>query len=107
MLIRYARISTDDQDEALQIDALVEAGCEQPHIYVDRGSGSIRERTSAGLAAARARALNGGRPRKRTERQIAIARRLYTERQHTVDEIVRIVGVSRRTIYRSLDQTAV
>ena len=39
----------------------------------------IRERTSAGLAAARSRGRNGGRPAKLTERQIAMARRLLSD----------------------------
>ena len=37
MLIGYARVSTDDQDLSLQIEALEEAGCER--IYKDRKSG--------------------------------------------------------------------
>ena len=36
MLIGYARISTDDQNLALQHDALAAAGCET--IYEDQGS---------------------------------------------------------------------
>ena len=42
MVIGYARVATDGQDESLQIDALEQAGCER--IYVDRASGAIRER---------------------------------------------------------------
>ena len=41
MVIGYARVSTDGQDESLQINALKESGCER--IY-DRASGAIRER---------------------------------------------------------------
>lgn len=42
MVIGYARVAIDGQDESLQIDALEQAGCER--IYVDRASGAIRER---------------------------------------------------------------
>jgi DNA invertase Pin-like site-specific DNA recombinase len=40
--IGYARVSTVDQDPALQIEALSQAGCER--IYKDKASGSIRDR---------------------------------------------------------------
>lgn len=42
MLIGYARVSTMDQNPALQIDALQAAGCEK--IYIEKASGSHRER---------------------------------------------------------------
>lgn len=41
-LIGYARISTTDQDTALQFDALERAGCEK--IYKDRASGARDDR---------------------------------------------------------------
>lgn len=42
MLIGYARVSTVDQNLALQRDALTEAGCE--HIYTEQLSGAVTER---------------------------------------------------------------
>jgi DNA invertase Pin-like site-specific DNA recombinase len=47
----------------------------------------IRERTQAGLAAARARARNGGRPTVMTPRKIARAHELYGQGNLTVAEI--------------------
>jgi DNA invertase Pin-like site-specific DNA recombinase len=179
----YARVSTSDQDAALQIDALNAAGCVR--VFVDTGSGSqanrpgltrlmeflrpgdtlavwrldrlgrsvqnlidelrnlegrqvgfrslqesidttspggrlvfhvfaalaeferdlIRERTVAGLAAPRARGRVGGRPTKLTTDQMATARQLYEQRHMTVTQIGQVLGVSRATVYRTLDKT--
>lgn len=62
----------------------------------------IRERTNAGLAAARARGRKGGRHPKVTPGKLATARKLYDERKHTMAEIAEIVGVARSTLYRAL-----
>lgn len=62
----------------------------------------IRERTQAGLAAARARGRNGGRPTVTTPRKIARARGLYSQGDLTVAEIAKSVGVSRASVYRYL-----
>ncbi len=43
MLIGYARVSTDDQNLDLQMDALTKAGCE--HILEDHQSGAKSERS--------------------------------------------------------------
>lgn len=179
----YARVSTSDQDAALQIDALNAAGCYR--LFVDTTSGAtehrpeldklldqlrpgdtfvvwrldrlgrslrhlidqvqalsdrgiefrslrenidtnspggrlvfhifgslaeferdlIRERTKAGLEAARARGRNGGRPSKLSDKDMKRARQLYAEQRLTVAEIGLKLGVSRTTIYRVLNGT--
>ncbi len=65
----------------------------------------IRERTQAGLNAARARGRKGGRPRKLTDRQIREVRRKYDSRSMTVDEIAKLMDVGRTTVYRALEET--
>lgn len=63
----------------------------------------IRERTQAGLAAARARGRHGGRPRVaslNTEKQIELARSLYENKATTVADICAMLKVSRATFYR-------
>lgn len=62
----------------------------------------IRERTVAGLAAARARGRAGGRPPVMTPEKIDVARAMYATRQHTLAKIAQTVGVSRATLYRHL-----
>jgi DNA invertase Pin-like site-specific DNA recombinase len=64
----------------------------------------IRERTLAGLDAARARGCTGGR-RKATEamrpEQLDRAKELYAARQHSVAEIMALTGFrSRATFYK-------
>jgi DNA invertase Pin-like site-specific DNA recombinase len=59
----------------------------------------IRERTTAGLMAARARGRRGGRPKALTGKQLSIAQDLY-EKQHPILEICRTLKVSKATLYR-------
>ncbi len=62
----------------------------------------IRERTMAGLESARARGRHGGRPKALDENKAKVARRLKGEGEHSVEEICRMVGVGRSTLYRCL-----
>lgn len=187
-LIGYARVSTSEQDPALQIDALRGVGCER--IFVDHATGAttsraelekaqaflrpgdtlvvwrldrlgrslrdlvelvnwldeqdvmfksitesidtstsggrlifhvfaslaeferelIRERTMAGLEAARARGRKGGRPTVMTKKKLAIARQMIAETDdsgrhaHTISDVAAVLNVSRATLYRAMDR---
>jgi DNA invertase Pin-like site-specific DNA recombinase len=59
----------------------------------------IRERTKAGLAAARARGRRGGRPPILDSQKREVAVKLYKEREHSVKEICGIMGISKPTLY--------
>jgi DNA invertase Pin-like site-specific DNA recombinase len=183
MLIGYERVSTDDQNLALQHDALQAAGCEK--IFADKMSGAkadrpglkeafefarkgdtlvvwrldrlgrslkdlmalveglelrqigfcslqesidttssggklifhmfgalaefernlMRERTQAGLQAARARGRKGGRQPKLTPQQIDVGRSLAADPKRSVSSICKHLGISRPTYYRYLAPT--
>src|SRR5919108_3880986 len=63
----------------------------------------IRERTNAGLSAARARGRLGGRPKAKTldtPKKIALAQSLYDNKDNTIDEICKTLDISRATLYR-------
>lgn len=64
----------------------------------------IRERTLAGLRAARARGRMGGRPRKLDAKKTELAYRLYDEKKYAVKEICQMLGVSKPTLYAYLSR---
>lgn len=64
----------------------------------------IRERTQAGLQAARARGRKGGRRKALDVKQRVHAVELYRARRHTVKEICDLVGVSRQTLYAYVEE---
>jgi len=67
----------------------------------------IRERTNAGLAAARARGRVGGRPRKlKTNGKVALARRMFADQSHSIPEMCAALGISRATLYRYVKKTS-
>jgi DNA invertase Pin-like site-specific DNA recombinase len=96
-LIGYARVSTAEQDTALQTDALASAGCER--IFEDTASGARADRP--GLAAALAYARNGD--------VLAVWRldRLGRSLPHLIEVIedLQARGVGFRSLTESIDTT--
>ena len=62
----------------------------------------IRERTQAGLHAARARGRKGGRPKALDKDKQELAVKLYAEKRHTVVHICKMMGISKPTFYKYL-----
>jgi DNA invertase Pin-like site-specific DNA recombinase len=62
----------------------------------------IRERTMAGLEAARARGRKGGRKPVMDRKKIALASKLMRDRETPISEVCEALGVSRATLYRHL-----
>lgn len=63
----------------------------------------IRERTQAGLAAARARGRLGGRPKVKTldtPNKITLAQSLYDNKNNAISDICKTLNISRATLYR-------
>jgi DNA invertase Pin-like site-specific DNA recombinase len=63
----------------------------------------IRERTMAGLAAAKARGRTGGRPTVWTEDKLRTARAMRESGDYDVASIAKVLGVSRASVYRALE----
>lgn len=103
-LLGYARVSTLEQNSE-SIDTTTSGGKLVFHIFAALAEFErelIRERTHAGLAAARARGRLGGRPTVMPPDKVATARQMYASKDFTVEAIARVLGVSRASIYRHL-----
>ena len=86
-----------------QIDTTTSSGKLIFHIFASLAEFErdlIRERTNAGLIAARARGRNGGRPRGVDQKKQQAALALKQDTQRSVREICEIVGISRNTYYK-------
>jgi DNA invertase Pin-like site-specific DNA recombinase len=63
----------------------------------------IIERTKAGMAAARARGRNGGRPYKMTSAKLRLVMAAMGKPETKVNELCAEVGITRQTLYRHVD----
>ena len=63
----------------------------------------IVERTKAGLASARARGRNGGRPYKMTAAKLRLAQAAMGQPGTKVGELCTELGITRQTLYRHVD----
>jgi DNA invertase Pin-like site-specific DNA recombinase len=86
-----------------QIDTTTNGGKLIFHIFAALAEferGILQERTKAGLAAARARGRNGGRPKVMTDKKAKLAQELRADTTRPVNEICTTLGISRATYYR-------
>lgn len=86
-----------------QLDTMTSSGKLIFHLFASLAEFErdlIRERTNAGLTAARARGRNGGRPKGVDQKKQQAALALKQDTQRSVREICEIVGISRNTYYK-------
>jgi DNA invertase Pin-like site-specific DNA recombinase len=62
----------------------------------------IVERTNAGLQAARARGIKGGRKRKLDATKLKTAQSMYDSKKHSIKEICETVKITKPTLYKYL-----
>jgi len=89
-----------------QIDTTTPAGRLSFGIFAalaDFESDLIRERTMAGLAAARARGRKGGRKFALTKTQVRMAQAAMAKRDTSVSELCKELGIKPVTLYRYVD----
>src|SRR5438876_6160070 len=66
----------------------------------------IRERTQAGLQAARARGRRRGRPKALTANKVQMAQQLYNDKTNAIADICKTLNISRATLYLSEEGTS-
>jgi DNA invertase Pin-like site-specific DNA recombinase len=71
-------------------------------IFAEMERSNIRERTRAGVTAAKARGVKFGRKAKLSPQQIDHARKLIASGKHDRQEIAELFKVNRSTLYRAL-----
>ena len=64
----------------------------------------IRERTTAGLQAARARGRMGGRPKALTPKKAAMLQALYADKSNSIEDICKTLGIGRTTFFRYIKE---
>lgn len=112
--IGYARANTNDQNREIQRDALRDAerietasatGRLVFHLFgvlAEFERNLIRERTQAGLQAARARGRSGGRKAALSPRAVREVQTLMADPNVRPADVARRYGVSRSTLYRAV-----
>ena len=104
-------LTTDLRSRGVNLESLTEkietgssAGKLIFHVFaslVEFERNLIRERTLAGLKAARARGRNGGRPKKLKSKDIQVIKALMHAGELPVQDILDRFGVARSTLYRN------
>jgi len=67
----------------------------------------IRERTKAGMEAARVRGKKGGRPKKLDSDKRKLAVDLYQSRKHSIQQICKTVGITKPTLYKYIRESEI
>ena len=94
------------QDGIDPVDLMGKAMLQIGAVFAEMERNLIRERTRAGLSAARARGRLGGRKPKLSAADLDTVRRLMKDERLTMAEIAARIGVGRTTLYRTLDRAA-
>jgi hypothetical protein len=101
--VDYAAVRSGPSDRLrITADTASSAVCGAPHT-AEFERELIVERTKAGLASARARGRNGGRPFKMTIAKLRLAQAAMGQPGTRIGELCIELGVSRQTLYRHMN----